>query len=174
MSDMSDNKFLTVMAVFDDKTQKLLGGIQQSIIEKAGEGTQTMGIPFHITLGSYPVCDEQIVVDKIRAVCAKASAFPIKFRGFNSFGDAVLFLDPEIPDALKGLRKEFECDYANGFEWVPHATLFCGGEEQVRAARAHAPRLTLPIDASIVGIELGEFFPAKKIIRINFDDLEEI
>ena len=114
------------MAVFDDKTQKLLGGIQQSIIDKAGEGTQTMGIPFHITLGSYPVCDEQIVVDKIRAVCAKASAFPIKFRGFNSFGDAVFYLKPEVPDKLISLRKSFENDFAHSFEWVPHATLFCG------------------------------------------------
>ena len=165
MSDMSDNKFLTVMAVFDDKTQKLLGRIQQSIIDKAGEGTQTMGIPFHITLGSYPTVEESAVVDKIKAVAAKASAFPIKLGGFNSFGDSVLYLEPEIPDELKELRAQFECDFANGFEWVPHATLFCGDEVAVKKAKQIVAGIDGEIDASIVAIELGEFFPPRKIVR---------
>lgn len=165
MSDMSDNKFLTVMAVLDDESQEKLAAIQRHIIENAGEGTQTMGIPFHITLGSYPVCDEQIVVDKIRAVCTKVSAFPIKFHGFNSFGDAVLFLEPEIPDELKALRREFECDYANGFEWVPHATLFCGDAVAMKKAKSCISDFDGNIDSSIVAIELGEFFPPRKIVR---------
>lgn len=170
MSDMSDNKFLTVMAVFDDKTQKLLGGIQQSIIDKAGEGTQTMGIPFHITLGSYPTGSVDEVVKKIRSVVAVTRAFPIKLLRYNSFGDSVLFLEPAVTDELIALRKQFECDYANGFEWIPHATLFCGGDAQVRQAKMQTPSLDFPIEASIVGIELGEFFPPKKIIRMDFEN----
>ena len=167
MSDMSDNKFLTVMAVFDDKTQKLLGGIRQSIIEKAGEGTQTMGIPFHITLGSYPVSDADELVDKIARVCEVVHAFPIRLKGFGSFGDAVLYLAPDVTSSLLALRREFECDYANGFEWVPHATVFCGSEEQVRTARNSLPALDFPIDAHVVAIELGEFFPPRKMAREN-------
>jgi 2'-5' RNA ligase len=169
VSDMSDNKFLTVMAVFDDKTQKLLGGIQQSIIDKAGEGTQTMGIPFHITLGSYPTSLKDEVVEKIRSVVSLTRTFPIKLLRYNSFGDAVLFLEPNVTDELIALRKQFECDYANGFEWVPHATLFCGEDARVRQAKTHTPSLDFPIEASIVAIELGEFFPPKKIIRVNFE-----
>ena len=171
---MNTNKFLTVMAVLDDKTQALLKDVQNCITQNVGKGTQTMEIPFHLTLGSYATDQVDDVVERIKAVATVTRAFPIKLLGYDSFGDSVFYLKPEIPDKLISLRKSFENDFAHSFEWVPHATLFCGGEEQVRAARAHAPRLTLPIDASIVGIELGEFFPAKKIIRINFDDLEEI
>jgi len=169
VSDMSDNKFLTVMAIFDDQTQKMLGYLQQNIIDTAGEGTQTMGIPFHVTLGSYPVSLEDEVVEKIRSVAAVTRAFPIKLLGYNSFGDSVLFLEPTVTNELLSLRKSFECDYANGFEWVAHATLFCGAENRVRQAKVQAPSLDFPIEASIVGIELGEFFPPRKITRIDFE-----
>ena len=82
----------------------------------------------------------------------------------------MLFLKPNIPQELLDLRKRFECDYANGFEWVPHATLFCGEEIEVQKARSLLPELAEPICAKIVGIELGEFFPPKKIIRIDFEN----
>ena len=122
-------------------------------------------MPFHITLGSYPTCDEKIVVDKIKAVADEAGAFPIKFKGFNRFGDAVLFLEPEIPDELKTLRREFECDYANGFEWVPHATLFCGDAVAMKKAKSCISDFDGKMDSNIVAIELGEFFPPRKIVR---------
>ena len=88
----------------------------------------------------------------------------------EAFGDKVLFLEPNLQPELLDLRKSFECDYANGFEWVPHATLFCGEITEVQKARSLLPELVEPICAKIVGIELGEFFPPKKIIRINFEE----
>ncbi|MBQ4091423.1 MAG: 2'-5' RNA ligase family protein [Clostridia bacterium] len=162
---MQDKKFLTVMAVFDDKTQALLTDVQNRIIEKAGEGTLTMGIPFHLTLGSYPTNSVDEVVEQVKRVAEKTCEFPIDLVGYNSFGNAVFFLEPSESDELLALRKSFENDFAHGFAWVPHTTLFCGDEEQVRAAKQNAPGLDFPIKASIVAIELGEFFPAKKIIR---------
>ena len=65
---MNNKKFLTVMAVFDDKTQQTLAQIQSDIIGQVGEGTQTMGIPFHLTLGSYPVEMQSEIVDRIKSV----------------------------------------------------------------------------------------------------------
>ena len=51
---------------------------------------------------------------------------------------------------------------------MPHATLFCGDEHEVRMAEDIAPKLDFPIMASIVGIELGEFFPPEKKFSIDF------
>ena len=65
---MNNKKFLTVMAVFDDKTQQTLAQIQSDIMRQVGEGTQTMGIPFHLTLGSYPVEMQSEIVDRIKSV----------------------------------------------------------------------------------------------------------
>jgi 2'-5' RNA ligase len=88
---------------------------------------------------------------------------------YDTFSDRVLFLEPTKPQELIDLRKSFERDYANGFEWVPHATLFCGEREDVVKAKSYLPELADPICAKIVGIELGKFFPPKKITRIDFE-----
>lgn len=158
------------MAVFDDETQKLLAKMQATLIERVGEGTQTMGIPFHLTLGSYPTDAVDEVVEKIKRVAADSHSFDVQLVAYKTFSDRVLFLEPTVPEELLELRKSFECDYANGFDWVPHATLFCGNEREVKKALTLLPELSAPLCARIVGIELGEFFPAKKIIRIDFED----
>ena len=165
---MSEKKFLTVMAVFDDETQERLAKIQSNIIKNVGDGTQTMGIPFHLTLGSYPTEAQDDVVAQIQNVASGKKPFEVLLVGYNTFSDKVLFLEPTKPQELLVLRKSFECDYANGFAWVPHATLFCGECDEVIKAKTYLPELFEPIRAKIVGIELGEFFPPKKIIRIDF------
>lgn len=165
---MNDKKFLTVMAVFDNKTQEKLSTIQSKIINNVGNGTQTMGIPFHITLGSYPLDCESEVVARIEKVASQTKPFEVLLVRYNTFSDRVLFLDPTKKQELIDLRKSFECDYANGFDWVPHATLFCGEVDEVEKAKLYLPEIREPIRAQIVGIELGEFFPPKKITRIDF------
>ena len=94
----------------------------------------------------------------------------MELGSYKTFSNKVLFLEPTIPEGLLALRRSFECDYANGFDWVPHATLFCGNEDEVKKALALLPELSEPLRTRIVGIELGEFFPPKKIIRINFEE----
>ena len=167
---MNDKRVLTVMAVFDNKTQELLSAIQSKIIENVGDGRQTMGIPFHLTLGSYPVESESEIVNKINEIAPVTKSFEILLVRYNTFSDRVLFLEPTKPQELIGLRKSFECDYANGFDWVPHATLFCGEADEVIKAKSYLPEICEPIRTKIVGIELGEFFPPKKIIRIDFEN----
>ena len=166
---MENKKFLTVMAVFDDKTQEMLAQMQSKIIENVGEGTQTMGIPFHLTLGSYPIDSESEIVAQIEKIASRSKPFDVLLVNYDTFSDRVLFLEPTKPQELIDLRKSFECDYANGFDWVPHATLFCGEREDVVKAKSYLPELSDPICAKIVGIELGEFFPPRKIIRIDFE-----
>lgn len=160
------------MAVFDNKTQEALAKIQADLIERISQGTQTMGIPFHLTLGSYPTNSADTVVEKIKRVAMSSRSFNVQLVAYKTFSDKVLFLEPTVTEELLILRKSFECDYANGFAWVPHATVFCGDEDEVKKAQAILPEIREPICAQIVGIELGEFFPARKIIRIDFKDQE--
>ena len=167
---MNERKFLTVMAVFDPQTQEKLSSIQKYLINNISCGTQTIGIPFHITLGSYPVDELVSVISKINQVAATAKSFDIQLKGYNHFGNRVFFLEPEIIYDLVKLRKSFECDYANGFDWVPHATLYCGEFDEVEKANMIVPKNNLPIKARIVGIELGEFFPPNKKYSVNFKE----
>ena len=156
------------MAVLDDATQKLLCDLQNSITANVGEGTQTMGIPFHITLGSYSTDCESALVDKICHIASNTLKFDIQLTGYNHFADKVFYVETQIPTELLSLRKRFENDYAHSFEWKPHVTLYCGDEGQVKSAMQVAPKLDFPIDTRIVGIELGEFFPMRKIVRVDF------
>ncbi len=156
------------MAVLDEKTQNILSNIQKEIISVLPNGTQTMNIPFHITLGSYPPEMEEDVVEMVRAAVRSTSSFPIQLLGYGDFGNMVLYAEPSIPAELVALRKRFECDYAESYPWIPHTTLFCGDCESVNLARTLLPKIDNPIRAEIVGIELGEFFPTRMIMREDF------
>lgn len=158
-------QFLSVMAVLDEDTQRRLRQLQDQCTQRMGPGTQTAGIPFHITLGSYPVEAEEELVERIRRVCAGTAAFPLRLVGLQHFGDRVQYVEPEECAALRALREQFANDYPQNFPWVPHATLYCDDEQRYALEER---RFSVPIQSRIVGIELGKFPPKEKIIRINF------
>lgn len=164
----NQDKFLTVFAVFDDKTQKILKEYQDKVLSLGYNGTQTMDIPFHISLGTYSVNEENAMKQKIHKVCLKNKNFDIKLNKVNRFGYKVLFIEPEINDELKNLHNLFNNNFLkNGFAWEPHATIFMGEEEQVKTADEYLTSLFSPITAKIVGIQMGEFFPTRMIIDEN-------
>ena len=80
-----NKKFLTVFAVFDDETQKKLQSIQNNIFSLGLKGTQTMDIPFHITLGSFPLSEQKNLEQKIRYVCKNYDSFSINLLRINNF-----------------------------------------------------------------------------------------
>lgn len=44
------DKFLCLLGVFDEETQRVLGEYQRAVLSQGFVGRQTMGIPFHVTL----------------------------------------------------------------------------------------------------------------------------
>lgn len=161
-----NKKFLTVFVVFDDKTQQILNKIQQEILKLGLKGSQTIDIPFHISLGTYETEDEAELVSKIKEVCDANSSFGLDLTKVNSFGTRVLFIEPEVNDELLNLRNLFNHDINKNLQWHAHATLFIddlGG--QFEQAKEIAEKLfKKKIKAKIVGIQMGEFFPTRMII----------
>ena len=168
---MQKEKFITVMAIFDENTQKLLQSIQDELNEQYGFGTQTKGIPFHITLGSYAVEETQAITSRIINVASKTKGFDVRFIGLNHFGNVVRYIEPEISEELIALHRHFDSDYANGFDgWMPHATVYRHSEaKEIELSKQIVDKVGKLVNTKIVGIELGEFFPPKKIIRVMFD-----
>lgn len=162
---MKKDKFLTVFAVFDEKTQKKLQNLQNKVLKLGYLGTQTMGIPFHISLGSFPVADEKILQSKIKEVCASNFEFEIDLDEVNHFNNKVLFIQPKENETLIKLHNFFDNNYADGFSWHAHATIFCGDEKEVIKAKDVLNKNFKPIKAKIVGIQMGEFFPADIKVR---------
>lgn len=162
---MKKEKFLTVFAVFDNETQDKLKYLQDEILKLGFKGTQTMGIPFHITLGSFPLEYESQLIDRIKDVCIKNIQFDIMLDKINNFGNAVLFAEPIINESLINLHNLFDNNYADGLPYHPHATIFCGTEEEFTSAKELLSKIFQPIHAKIVRIQMGEFFPTRMIIE---------
>ncbi len=163
--------FITVMAILDDKTQASLKNIQEKMESLYGIDMLTRGIPFHITLGSYALEESNEIVSRIHEVAKQTERFGVKFKGINHFGDMIRFIEPELNENLFKLHKHFDSDYANGFdEWVPHVTLYRHSEPtEIRIPEEITDALEQLTDATIIGIELGEFFPMKTIESVLFD-----
>ena len=161
---MKQDKFLTVFAVFDDATQRRLKAFQDSVLSLGYSGTQTMDIPFHISLGSFKIECEQELKEKIKKICSQKFEFEINLNKVNHFGNEVLFIEPENNVKLAELHSLFDGSYANGFLWHAHTTIFCGKEEQVIEAKECLNNIFTPVTAKITGIQMGEFFPTRMII----------
>ncbi|MDE6441145.1 MAG: 2'-5' RNA ligase [Clostridia bacterium] len=164
---MKQDKFLTVFAVFDDATQQKLKTFQDKALSLGYPGTQTMGIPFHISLGSFKVEDELELKERIKEVCSQNHGFEINLNKVNHFNNRVLFIEPEENIKLSCLHDLFDCNFADGFPWHAHATIFCGSEEQVIKAKECLKFIFKPLKAKITGIQMGEFFPTRMIIEEN-------
>ncbi|MDE5565972.1 MAG: 2'-5' RNA ligase family protein [Anaeroplasmataceae bacterium] len=163
---MNDNKFLTVFAVFDEETQKKLKCYQDKVLSLGYKGDQTMDIPFHISLGTYSVLEEEKLKEKIYEVCKENKSFEIKLNNVNRFNYRVLFIEPKINEELLNLHSIFDNDIFNHpWPWSPHATIFMGEEGQVKEAEQCLTQIFKPLNAKIVGIQMGEFFPTRMIIE---------
>lgn len=160
---MKQEKFLTVYAVLDEVTQSELTQLQNRILKKYPQGTQTMGIPFHISLGSFPVSAQEDLIQRINDCIKEVYSFSIKLQSLGHFNHSVIFVEPETNEALFELHKRFEGNFADGFSWYPHVTLYCGKEEDGKGIlnEFFFEKKT----AQIVGLELGEFFPTKIIMN---------
>lgn len=161
-------KFLTVYAVLDDTAQQTLLGYRR-MLEAAGiNGTQTNDIPYHISLGSYPVDCADMLQTKIKDTCAQTAPFSLGFPALGNFGHRVLFAHPEHSDAIMRLRGVFDNDYPKAFPYDPHCTILQDTQEQVVRAEKLLEFCFTPFTATVTGIELGEFFPARRLLYVPF------
>lgn len=168
---MKKDKFITVMAILDDDTQELMRNIQCDFEQLYGADTKTKGIPFHITLGSYAVEETDKIVSRITSVAKQTESFAVKFIGLKHFGNLVRYIEPEISADLINLHEHFDSDYANGYNgWMPHVTVYRHSEpKEIELTKQIGDKLEKLTNSTIIGIELGEFFPPKQIIRVLFD-----
>ncbi|MDE5856003.1 MAG: 2'-5' RNA ligase family protein, partial [Anaeroplasmataceae bacterium] len=126
---MKQDKFLTIYAVLDEETQRNLTALQNEILKKYPNGTQTMGIPFHISLGSFPLDMKEELLKRMTQIQKISKPSSIELAELSHFNHQVIFISPIITEELQLLHKSFEGNFADGFPWHPHVTLYCGKEE---------------------------------------------
>jgi len=79
-------KFLYLLATFDEKTTKQIKEIE-SIITKTGiVGNQTPNLPPHITLGSFNINQEDEILQLLQCISTKTNSFDLDFNHIGLFG----------------------------------------------------------------------------------------
>lgn len=163
---MQNKKFLTVYAVFDKQTQALLSNWQDKITDKGLIGIYSDEIPsftFHISLGSFAVNCEEALKNRLRDVCYRFTPFEVELNSIQTFGNRVLYLEPEKSQDIIRLHDLFDDNYADGLPYVPHVTMFIGNDEDMPEAKRILHSCFRPIRATVTEIHLCEFFPMKFI-----------
>ena len=160
-----EDRHLYVVAQYDAETDKKLNDLYQALVDEGFIGTQTQGIPYHITLGTFAVEDEVQVIRRAYEAAKTINAFTMRMAYIGLFGLNVLFVAPAVKCALLDLRNAVVPGggTADEFPWVAHTTLLMDEPERIHSAIPVVVKHFEPFRATIESIGIYEFSPERKI-----------
>ena len=151
-------KFLCVLGIYDEETQRALGEYQRAILAQGFTGRQTMGIPFHVTLGTFGL-DRREELEK-RLLALEMEPVEAFFNHMGLFeGQEVLFLSPDATQELLALKEAFSEEKG----WTAHTTMLIDSRENALRAMEILGERFRRYTGRIERVELYEFFPSKKL-----------
>ncbi len=152
------DKFLCVLGVFDRETERMLAEYQQAVFKEGFTGRQTMGIPFHVTLGTYAPTDGAMLQERVREL--EMPPVEVQFNHMGLFqGQEVLFLAPDVNRELLDLKEAFGVEKG----WTAHTTMLIDSRQNCLRAAEVLGECFRRFSGRIDRVELYEFFPAKKL-----------
>ena len=159
-----DEKFLALIATFDDETSQEMKEIERILHEAGLVGTQTPGIPHHITLTYYDHERVDEVKELAESVSSSTKRFDISFNHIGLFSLKVLFLGPDVNHELLNLYERLRVnDVEPEWGWTPHATLLIDDAENIHKALDLVVQQIRQINGRIESLQLYESDPFKLI-----------
>ena len=159
-------EFLTLMADLDEISQKRLSEWYDTLAKAGFVGTQTPGLPYHISLASFPLEREEKVVGLMKKAAAEFPAIPVHINHIGMFaGGKVLFAAPERNAQLDALHDACETDRER--VWTPHVTVLIDEPEAVCSALSLFSRSFYPFVGNIVRLHLCAFWPTREIAAVE-------
>lgn len=153
------DKFLCVLGIYDNDTQQMLKAHQDAILAMGLTGRQTMGIPFHVTLGTFGAGRRQELENKLSGL--RTGPVEVYFNHIGMFeGQQVLFLSPDVDPELLALKEAFNDEKG----WTAHTTMLIDGRENVLRAMELLGERFRRFTGRIERVELWEFFPARELM----------
>lgn len=152
------DKFLCVLGIYDEDTQKVLAEHQQALLREGFTGRQTMGIPFHVTLGTFGVDRREELEGKLRKL--ETGPVEVYFNHIGMFeGQQVLFLAPDVDYGLLALKEAVSDEKG----WTAHTTMLIADRENTLKATELLGGRFRRFAGRIERVALYEFFPAAKL-----------
>lgn len=163
-------KFLTLMADLDDVSQKRLSE-WYGTLEKAGFiGTQTPGLPYHISIAAFPLEQEEEIIGLMKKVAAEFSIIPVHISHIGMFaGGKVLFCAPERNAQLDALHDACEANADKNRLWTPHVTVLIDEPEAICSALPLFLKSFYPFVGNIVRLHLCAFWPTREIASFGLN-----
>lgn len=157
-------QFLTLMADLEENAQARMAQWYDELRKAGFIGAQTPGLPYHISLATFPLDQEREAADLTERVAAAFSPFPVHFSHMGLFaGGKVLFAAPERTPQLDALHEACDRGGEARFPWTPHATLLIDAPERVCAAVPILVSCFQPFVAEITRLHLCAFWPMREI-----------
>lgn len=158
-------KFLCVMAQYDEETEQKLKKIQKILSDNGFKGRQTPNLPNHITLGTFKISEEEILKEKIKIVSKNFQSFDIKLNNIGLFGLDVLFIAPLVSHEPLNLHNYFSSNYADDLDWVAHTTVLIDIPDVIQRALPLVSENFKGFRGRIESISLYEFWPTRFIME---------
>ncbi len=161
-------QFLTLMAEYDEESQRVFRDLQ-AVIDGAGfTGSHTRDIPYHISLATFPLEREKEAVALMRRLAAKHGPIPVEILRIGTFpGNRVLFAAPEATPALIALQADCGVENVGSYPWSPHSTLLIDEPEVVERAIPVAEAAFRPFRTNITKLHLCAFWPTREIMSVE-------
>ncbi|MBR2409378.1 MAG: 2'-5' RNA ligase family protein [Lachnospiraceae bacterium] len=161
-------QFLTLMADLDEESQKLMSGWYDTLKEAGFTGTQTPGLPYHISLATFPLEKEEEAVTLMQKVAEEFSPVSVHISHVGMFaGGKVLFGAPELNPALAALHEACAKETIQQYPWTPHATILIEEPETVYAALPVLMKSFHPFVGKITRLHLCAFWPTREIAAVE-------
>lgn len=158
-------QFLTLMADLDDESQKRLTSWYHILQKEEFTGTQTPGIPYHISLSTFPLDQEEKAVEIAQKAAAEFTPVSVHFSHIGLFaGGKILFAAPEKDSELIALHEACKSDAPQQHPWTPHTTLLIDEPDAVYAALPFVMKAFTPFVANITRLHLCAFWPTREIM----------
>lgn len=159
------DKALYILAGFDDATEARLAGIQNALYDAGFVGSQTKGIPMHVTLGAFSTDRESELAALLESLSHEVEGFDVSLSHVGIFGGSrVLFAAPDASHELLALHERID---PSDDRWTPHATLLIDEPEVVQAALPLVMREFEPMRGRLTTLYLYEFQPPRFIKSVE-------
>ena len=165
-------EFLTLMADLDDDSQQTLSGWYEDIKKAGFTGTQTPGLPFHISMGCFSLDKESDVIDEMKELATRFSSIPVHISHIGLFaGGKVLYAAPDMnPANLLDLRQAIKTETQEKFPWTPHCTIIIDEPETIQNALPILVEHFQPFMGRITKLHLCAFWPTREIATVFLKD----
>lgn len=156
-------RFLCVLAGYDEATEAHLSALQQQLYAAGFSGTQTRGIPMHFTIGYADCAAESDLIAQLAQVASEIPPFDVTFNHIGIFGGGrVLFVAPDVSHAMLNLKERF----GSSDNWTSHTTMLIDEPDAVRAALPILLQYFSAFRGQVTQLHLYEFQPPRHIATV--------